>query len=143
MPGGVGVQNRITAEDVRLENAGKGPGRAAIGSIRPPRLPKVRSYAVELSPTDRHIVGIGWINTDRGLIGRVTQDIVSVSVDVHLITGVGTKRRYRFRGHLQPAEESRRVIVFFEMTLQQRLARQVLARRDLERKYRQKNAGKE
>ena len=92
MPGAIGVQHRITAKNIALENAGRDPGAAPICRVRKTRLAKIRRDAVELPPTDTHLIPVGRVDANRWLICSITNDVIPV-YDVDLIAGVGTELR--------------------------------------------------
>ena len=52
-PGSVAGEDRVAAKNVGFQHATVQPGRAAIGGIAPPGLPRIVGYAVELTPTNR------------------------------------------------------------------------------------------
>src|SRR4029077_7248143 len=108
------IQDRIAAEHVTFQNAGKRPGRAAVSGISPAALPEVGQYAVKLPPTNGHFVTVGGINGNGRLIGSVAQNIVAVSIDVHLEAGEWAELRDHSRPSLDPVNVRRRVIVSFE-----------------------------
>ena len=96
----IGVQDRVAAEDVVLENAGEGPGRAAIAGVSIAGLPEVGSNAVELPPTDYHPVVVCWVDGDRWLVRGVAGDVLAARIDVNLITGEGAVLRDHSRRNL-------------------------------------------
>ena len=64
MPYVIGVQHRVAAEDVVLQNAREGPSYAAIGGVAPTGLPEIGGNAVELPPTDDHLIAIRGVHGD-------------------------------------------------------------------------------
>lgn len=111
----VRVGDRIAAKNSRFQNPGKGPVDASVRSIPPAALPEVRRYIVKLSPTNRHPAAIGRVNRDRTFVSGVTDDVIAICVDVHLVADERTMwRDHSWRG-LQPVDvRSRRVVVFFQ-----------------------------
>ena len=79
-PGIIGAKHRVAAEDIVLEHAGEGPGRAAIVGVAPAGLPEVGSNAVELPPADRHLVAVGRVHRDRRLVRGVAGDILAAAL---------------------------------------------------------------
>ena len=80
LAGVVGDEHRVAPENVVLENAGEGPGRAAVAGVGPAGLAKVGRDAVELPPADRHLVVVGRIDADRRLVSGVAGDVLTVRI---------------------------------------------------------------
>ncbi len=81
---GVGGEDRVGAEDPVVERAPLGPAAPAVGAPAPARLAEVRGDAVELPPADRHPQRCVGVDRDRGLVGRVANDVAPVGRDVDL-----------------------------------------------------------
>ena len=97
VPHFVGFGYRVAAENIVLQNAGKGPVYAGISGITPAALPKVGGYVVKLPPGDCHPVAICWVNGNNTLVGRVADDILAVLIDVYLVTGKDAELRNHSR----------------------------------------------
>ena len=107
------VQHRIAAENVVLQNAWKMPRETGVRAVTIAALAEVRCPSVKLPPADGDLIAICRVNCDRRLVRGVTDDVVTVRIDVHLITdesGVGrnhsrrtfqTVKTRRRRGHLK------------------------------------------
>src|SRR4051812_48863580 len=93
MAGVVRREHGIAAKNIALEDAGKSPGQATVVSKSPAGLAEIGVHAVELSPANRHLIAIGRIDGDRRLVGRVSRDVLSVTVDIDLVTGERTVLR--------------------------------------------------
>ena len=93
MAAAIGVQDRIAAKNVVLENASRKPRPSATGCMRESSLAKIRCDAVELPPTDAHFVSIRRIDANGRLIGGIANNIIAVRINVDLITRVGTELR--------------------------------------------------
>ena len=77
-------------------------------------LPEVRRNTVKLSPTNRHPAAIGRVNRDRTFVSGVTDDVIAICIDVHLVADERTMwRDHSWRG-LQPVDVRRGVVVFFQ-----------------------------
>ena len=97
MPGIIGVQDRIAAKNVGLENAGRSPVPAAVDRVRESSLPKIRRDAVELPPTDTHPVSVGRIDANGRLICGVADNVIAARINVDLVTAVRTELRDQSR----------------------------------------------
>ncbi len=93
MAGVIGVQNRIAAKNVVLENASRNPRPAAIDRMRESSLPKIRRNAIELPPTDTHFISVRRIDANGRLICGVANNVIPVRINVDLITRVRTELR--------------------------------------------------
>ena len=82
----IGFCYRVAAKDVVLQNAGERPVYAGISGITPAALPKVGGYVVKLPPGDCHPIPICWVNGNNTLVGRVTDDVVAILINISLIT---------------------------------------------------------
>ena len=87
----------IAAENSGFENTWEGPVHAGIGCIAPAALPEVGLNAVELPPTNCHLVTVGWIDCNRGFVRGVAKNVVATCIDIGLITGKHTERRNHAR----------------------------------------------
>src|SRR5437762_7255888 len=79
-------QDWVAPENIVLEDVRKCPRRATVTGKSPASLAKVRVHAVELPPSDRHLVMVGGIDCDRGFVCRIAGNILAVVIDVDLIT---------------------------------------------------------
>ena len=132
MPGTIGVQDRITAKNVVLKNAGGSPGPAAVDRMRKSSLAKIRRDAVELPPTDTHPVSVGRIDANGGLICGVANNVIAAGINVDLITRVSTEPRDQSGRRGYGRGYWRWVIVFFKRLLRKRLGgRESLTRGDV------------
>ena len=86
MPDLIGLCYRVAAENVVLQNSGEMPGQAGIGGIAPTALPEVGGDIIELPPGNCHLVRVRRVNRNRTFVSRVAEDIVSVCIDVDLVT---------------------------------------------------------
>jgi len=93
MAGVIGVQDRIAAKNVVLENASRKPRPPAIGRMRESSLAKIRCDAIELPPTDTHFVSVRRIDANGRLICGVANNVIPVRINVDLITRVRTELR--------------------------------------------------
>ena len=99
MAGAIRIQHRIAAKNIALQNAGRNPGPAPICRVRKTRLAKIRRDAVELPPTDTHLISVGRVDANRWLICSITNNIIPI-YDVDLIARVGTElRNQRWRNN--------------------------------------------
>ena len=73
------------------------PGRAAIDRMRESSLAKIRRDAIELPPTDTHLVSVGRIDANGRLICGVANNVIAGRVNVDLITRVRTELRDQSR----------------------------------------------
>jgi hypothetical protein len=87
------TQNRITAENARLQHPGKRPLNPTVRGITPAALPEAGVHRIELPPTDRHFVAVGRVDRYRGFVCRVANDVVALRVNIRLITREQTKLR--------------------------------------------------
>ena len=62
IPGIVGVRHRIASENLVLQNAWEMPGHTSISAVAVTGLPKIRLICIELSPTDRDLIPVRWVN---------------------------------------------------------------------------------
>jgi hypothetical protein len=76
-----------------LENAGGKPRSAAVDRMRESSLAKVRRDAVELSPTDTHLVSVRRIDANGRLVCGVADNVIAGRIYVNLITRVRTELR--------------------------------------------------
>ena len=74
--------------------------------------------AVELPPADCHLVAIGRINRNRGLVRRVAENVVATCIDIRLVTGEHAELRDHARRSLYFSRRRRRHVVFFERLVQ-------------------------
>ena len=118
--GGIGIEHGVTAKDIVLEHAGKGPGGTGIGGVTPAGLTKVRSDAVELSPANGHFVSIVGVDRNRWLIGRVAGNVLSTGINIHLDAGEGVVLRDHRRRYARPRNVIRRIVIFFQLFGRQR-----------------------
>ena len=93
MAGAIGIQDRIAAKNVVLENAGGNPRPAAICRMRESGLAKIRRDTIELPPTNAHFVSVRRIDANGRLICSVANNVIPVRINVDLITRVRTKLR--------------------------------------------------
>lgn len=116
IPGLIGVCYRIAAEDIVLQNAGEGPVSAPVSGISPACLPKVGCIAVKLPPTDCDPGAISDVQANRWLVSRVTDDVVPIGIDIHLVAGKEAVLGDHSRRTLQPikARGRRRHLVLFQ-----------------------------
>ncbi|PYL67692.1 MAG: hypothetical protein DMF28_08555 [Verrucomicrobia bacterium] len=117
----IGVRHWVTTKNIVLQNARKRPRYAAIGGITPAALPEVGVNVIELPPGDRHFVAVCRVNGDRALVRGVPEDVLSVGVDVCLVTSEQAELRNHARRRLNFSRRSRRVIVFFQRLIPGRL----------------------
>src|SRR6266536_2596507 len=110
----VGICHRVAAEDVVLQNAGKRPGCAAVGGVGPAGLPEVGDNVVELSPGDRHLAQVRWVNGNGALVRGVSEDVIPVCIDVYLKARKRTELQDHSRRSLYFSRRRRRVVVFFQ-----------------------------
>jgi len=87
---------------------------ASVCRVTPATLPEVGVNAVKLPPANYHLVAIGRINRDGGLIRCVAQYVVAASIDVHLKAGEESELRDLSRRSFYLARWRRRHVVFFE-----------------------------
>src|SRR4051794_30170560 len=107
-------QHRIAPEDVALQYSWKRPGDAAVRRKAPARLTKIRCNAVELPPADCHLVSVCRIHRNRWFVGCVAGNVVSVLVNIDLITGEGAVLRDHGIRAPVPPDEHRRIALPFE-----------------------------
>ena len=120
----------IAAKDVILENTGKRPVYAGIRGITPTSLSEVGVDAIELPPGNYHLTAIRRINRDGRLVRCIAQDVVAVSIDVHLMACEDTELRNHPRRSLYFSRRRRRHVVLFQRLVQRQPAqrRQRLSR---------------
>src|ERR1700748_3642995 len=114
MPDVVAGQDWVAPENVVFKDTGKGPRCSAVTGEAPTSLAEIRAHAVELSPTNRHLGAIGWIDRDRWLVRRVAGNVLSVACDVHLITGERAMLRDHCLRGSRPPNEHRSIARAFE-----------------------------
>src|SRR5262245_45496843 len=95
------------------------PGEAGIGAVTIAGLPERLGIvpSVKLSPADGYLVAICRVDGNRGLVCRVSNDVVSTCIDVYLITYEWSEPRDHSRRTLQPVNvraRTNRHFVFFE-----------------------------
>jgi hypothetical protein len=93
MAGVIGVQNRIAAKSVVLENPSRNPRPAAIDRMRESSLAKIRSDTIELPPTDTHFVSVRRIDANGRFICGVANNVIAVHINIDLIARVRTELR--------------------------------------------------
>ena len=106
---------RIATKHVVLQDTGKRPCEAGIGSITPAALSEVGGNIVELPPADRHLVAICGVNRNRALVRSVTEDVLAILIDVGLITGEYAKLRDHLGRSRHLSRSRRRVIGFLDV----------------------------
>src|SRR5690349_7353634 len=129
MPGIIRAQDRVTAKDIVLQNAGESPRSPAITGVCPARLPEIGSNAVKLSPSDGHAIVIGRIHANGRFVRGIISNVVAVGIDVDLVTGEGSDLRDHSSGGFAP-ENVDRWILHFLMRLGEELSVPFGAARD-------------
>ena len=66
---------------------------AGIRGVTIAGLPEVGRPGVKLSPADRDLVAICRVNCDGRLVRGVADDVVSILIDIHLVTHEAAIRR--------------------------------------------------
>src|ERR1700730_14945422 len=94
------------------------PRQTCVGGITPAALPEVGGHAIELPPTDYHLVSVSRINRNRTLVRGVADYVVAISIDVHLVADEGPVRHNHPRPSFQPVNISRWIIVRFQLLFQ-------------------------
>ena len=92
------TQNRIAAENARLQHPGESPVNPAVRGITPAALPEAGAHRIELPPTDRHFVAVSRVDRYRGFVCRVANNVVALRVNIRLIAREQTKLRDHSRG---------------------------------------------
>jgi len=87
------TQNRIAAENARLQHPGKRPVNPTVRGITPAALPEAGAHRIELPPTDRHSVAVGRVDRYRGFVCRVANNVVALGINIRLIACEQTKLR--------------------------------------------------
>ena len=111
------TQNRIAAENARLQHPGKRPVNPTVRGITPAALPEAGAHRIELPPTDRHFVAVSRIDRYRGFVCRVANDVVALRINIRLIACEQTKLRDHSRRFFQPENVRWRHIVRFLVLL--------------------------
>jgi len=69
-----------------------------------------------------------WINRDRWLVRRITEDVIAIGIDIHLEAGEQPELGNHARPCLPPVNVRRRHVVFFQRLGPERLAGRRLPR---------------